>query len=125
MNALIDIDATRLTVTLRGFDVVWTTRRHITVPLDHVAGARIDAKVVRHGPWLGAGHTDALLDYAVAAGPMHVHGRHEFWDVHDPSRTIVIDLVDEPYDRLIIDVGDPEGAVADINVAAAAAHAAA
>jgi hypothetical protein len=117
MNARIDIDVNTLTVRLRGLDVVWTTRRRITVPLAHVQGARIDPGVVRRGPWLGAGYTDALLDYAVAAGHMLVHGRHEFWDVHFPDRTIVIDLKDEQYQRLVLDVDDPQGAVGRINAA--------
>jgi hypothetical protein len=117
MNARIDINETALTVLLRGFDVLWTTRRRISVPLAHVRGARIDPGVVRHGPWLGAGYTDALLDYAVAAGPMVVHGRHEFWDVHFPERTVVIDLADEQYERLVIDVDDPEAEVARVNAA--------
>jgi hypothetical protein len=119
MNTRIDIDGSRLVVTLRGFDVVWTTRRHIVIPLDHVQGARIDPDLVRHGPWLGAGYTDALLDYTVAAGPMLVHGRHEFWDVHYPERTIVVDLSGERYERLVIDVDDPAATVAEINGAAA------
>ncbi len=125
MNTRIDINDASLVVRLRGLDVMWTTRRRIVVPLDHVVGARIDPDVVRHGPWLGAGYTDALLDYAVAAGPMHVRGRDEFWDVHHPEQTVVIDLTEEPYERLVIDVDDPEGTVSAVNAAVSAAHAAA
>jgi hypothetical protein len=117
MNARIDIDGATLTVRPRGLDVVWTTRRRITVPLEHVQGARIDPDVVRHGPWLGAGYTDALLDYTVAAGPMFVQGRREFWDVHFPDRTVVVDLTGEQYERLVVDVDDPEATVAEINAA--------
>jgi len=106
-----------MTVTLRGLDVVWATRRRIVVPLGHVRGARRDAQAARHGPWLGAGRTDALLDYAVAAGPMLVHGRHEFWDVHDPARAVAIDLAGEQYDRLVIEVEDPVATVEAVNAA--------
>jgi hypothetical protein len=120
MNASIDIDETALTVRPRGLDVVWTTRRRIIVPLEHVRGARIDPDVVRHGPWLGAGYTDALLDYAVAAGSMFVHGHREFWDVHFPERSVVVDLTGEQYERLVIDVDDPEATVAEINAAVGA-----
>jgi hypothetical protein len=117
MKAKVDIDDQRLVVTMHGFDVVWTFRRRIVVPLDHVKGARIDPHVASHGPWLGAGRTDALLDYAVAAGPMLVHGRHEFWDVHHPDRCVTIDLVDEPFERLVVEVEDPT-AVVDAVIAA-------
>ena len=117
MSAHIDIGATHLTVTLRGLDVLWAVRRRISVPLEHVSGARVDSHVSSHGPWLGAGRTDALLDYAIAAGPMLVHGRHEFWDVHHPDRAISIDLVDEPFERLVLEVADPEAVVTAINAA--------
>ena len=117
MNASIDINASSVTVTLRGLDVVWATRRRIVVPLGHVRGARRDAQAARHGPWLGAGRTDALLDYAVAASPMLVHGRHEFWDVHDPARAVAIDLAGEQYDRLVIEVEDPVATVEAVNAA--------
>jgi hypothetical protein len=117
MSTHIAIGATHLTVTLRGLDVVWAARRRISVPLEHVGGARVDPHVASHGPWLGAGRTDALLDYAVAAGPMLVHGRHEFWDVHHPERTVSIDLVDEPFERLVLEVADPEAVVRAINAA--------
>jgi hypothetical protein len=80
--------------------------------------------VASHGPWLGAGRTDALLDYAVAAGPMVVHGRHEFWDVHDPERSVTIDLEDEPFERLVIEVDDPVAVVDAVNAALAALAAA-
>jgi hypothetical protein len=34
-----------------------------------------------------------------------------FWDVHDPGKTIVIDLHDERYNQLVVEVADPEAAV--------------
>jgi len=119
MNAQIDIDESHLRVTLHGLDVVWTTRRRMILPLEHVTGAHLDPHIHRHGPWLGAGRTDALLDYAVAAGSMVVHGRHEFWDVHHPDKAIEIDLVDEAYERLVLEVDDPETVVAEVNAAVA------
>ena len=60
-----------------------------------------------------------LLDYAVAAGPMLVHGRHEFWDVHDPRHAISIDLEAEPFERLVIEVADPAAVAEAINAAVA------
>jgi hypothetical protein len=125
MDAHIDIDGEFLRVSLHGLDIFWSGRRRLVVPLDHVKGARIDPKLARRGPWLGAGYTDALLDYTVAAGPMLVHGRHEFWDVHHPERTVVIDLEGEFFERLVLEVADPEGAATAVNAAVATSRAAA
>lgn len=125
MSARIDIDGLHLTVSMRGFDVVWAARRHIVVPLEHVRGAHVDPHVAREGPWLGAGRTDALLGYAVAAGPMFVRGRREFWDVHHPEKAVAIDLRDEPYQRLVLEVDDPTAMIEMVNEAVTASAAAA
>jgi hypothetical protein len=34
-----------------------------------------------------------------------------FWDQHHPEKTIVIDLHDERYNELVVEVHDPEAAV--------------
>jgi hypothetical protein len=38
-------------------------------------------------------------------------GKRVFWDVHHPEKTIVIDLHDERYKELIVEVDDPAEAV--------------
>ncbi len=40
-----------------------------------------------------------------------------FWDVRDVERTIVIELLDESYDQLIVEVADPLAAVSKIESA--------
>jgi hypothetical protein len=37
-----------------------------------------------------------------------------FWDVHDPQKTVVIQLRDERYARLVIEVEDPRATAATI-----------
>ena len=107
----------RLHVNIRGIDVLWALKSRLVLPLEHVVGARRDRHLRAEGPWLGAGRTDALLDYAVAAGPMTVHGRREFWDVHDPDRAVTIDLVGERYQRLVVEVRDPAAVMDAVNAA--------
>jgi hypothetical protein len=34
-------------------------------------------------------------------------GKRVFWDVHHPEKTIVIDLHDERYNELVVEVGAP------------------
>ena len=116
----------KLIVEVVGLDKFWALTRHLAIPLEHVIGARVDPEVRYDGPWLGAGRTDATLGWAIAAGPMAVRARRggrlhrEFWDVHRPERTVVVDLVDEPYTRLVLEVPDPERAASFLNRVAAA-----
>ena len=106
-----------LVVEMEGFDRVWCQERQLVVPLTNVKGARRDPDLGTETPWLGAGWK-ALLPGSVAAGPMIVEGQREFWDVRDPNYTIVVDLQDERYSRLVIDVADPGAAIKAINAAA-------
>ena len=118
MMTEVTINEDRLHVAIRGIDVLWAFKTRIVLPLEHVVGARRDSHLRAEGPWLGAGRTNSLLGYAVAAGPMLVHGRREFWDVHDPEHAVTIDLVGEPYQRLVVDVRDPAAVVDAVNGAA-------
>jgi hypothetical protein len=40
-----------------------------------------------------------------------------FWDVHDPDRTIVIELIDERYDELIVEVESPAAVLGQLQEA--------
>jgi hypothetical protein len=45
-----------------------------------------------------------------------------FWDVHDPDKAIGIDLRDERYARLVIEVSDPKDEISRIMAAVTGAR---
>jgi hypothetical protein len=47
----------------------------------------------------------------ITAGTFYQDGKRVFWDVHHPEKTIVIDLRDERYNELVVEVSEPEAAV--------------
>jgi hypothetical protein len=47
----------------------------------------------------------------ITAGTFYQDGKRVFWDVHNPENTVVIELEDDRYDELIIEVADPKAAV--------------
>ena len=53
----------------------------------------------------------------IAAGQVRQDGQWAFWDVHDPERAVIIDLADERYARLVVEVDDPRATAASINQA--------
>jgi hypothetical protein len=59
----------------------------------------------------GWGHPRAGV---ITAGTFYQEGERVFWDVHDPEKTVVIQLGDERYARLVIEVDDPRATVAAI-----------
>ncbi len=99
------------TFEIEGLDKLWSLRSRLEIPLAHISGVRADAEVAR-GWWHGIRMPGTNLPGVLTAGTFYQHGKKVFWDVHDPEQTIVVELVDERYDELIIEVADPAGAVA-------------
>ncbi|MEA2633395.1 MAG: hypothetical protein QOH92_162 [Chloroflexota bacterium] len=59
-------------------------------------------------------------EFIVMAGSfLFLDGEHAFWDVHDPDRTVVIELDHERFAKLVLEVEDPQGTAAAINAAVA------
>jgi hypothetical protein len=60
------------------------------------------------------------LPHVVMAGSfLFLDGEHAFWDVHDPERTVVIELDHERFTKLVLEVEDPQATAAAINTAIA------
>ena len=53
----------------------------------------------------------------LTAGTFYQDGKRIFWDVHRPEKAIVIDLHDERFSQLIVEVADPQDAVKLIQTA--------
>ena len=58
------------------------------------------------------------LPYVVMAGTfVFLDGEHAFWDVHDPDRTLVIELDHERFANLVLEVEDPQATATAVNAA--------
>jgi hypothetical protein len=103
-----------LVLQIRGADKLWALKSSLEIPLQHVAGIRADPEVAR-GWWHGWKMAGTNLPGVITAGTFHQDGKRVFWDVHNPENTVVIDLHDERYNQLIVEVADPGAAVALIH----------
>jgi hypothetical protein len=113
--ASIEITAHDLVVRVHGMDRVLALRSSVSVPLAHVTGVREHASE--------ANFDDAVRDSGrgigtfvrgrVAAGSLRLPDGRSFYDVHDPSKAIVVDLRSEPFEHLVVQVdGEPPEAAA-------------
>ncbi|HEX5233998.1 MAG TPA: hypothetical protein VFW25_01570 [Silvibacterium sp.] len=100
----------RLILHVKGLDELWALKSTLEIPLFHIAGVRADPEVAR-GWWHGVRMPGTQIPGVITAGTFYQHGSRVFWDVHHPEKTIVIDLRDERYQQLIVEVADPEAAV--------------
>jgi hypothetical protein len=99
-----------LVMHVRGADKFWALKSTLEVPLQHLTGVHADPTIAR-GWWHGLKLIGTDLPGVLWAGTFFQHGKRIFWDVHDPENTIVIDLRNERYSELIVEVADPAAAV--------------
>jgi len=100
----------KLMLHIRGADKLWAFKGSLEIPLAHVARVRADPESAR-GWWHGIRMPGTNLPGVITAGTFYQDGKRVFWDVHHPEKTMVIDLHDERYNELIVEVDDPEAAV--------------
>lgn len=114
---IVTIEDHRLAVEMRGADKLWSMHSHIDVPLDHVVGARRDPDQTR-GFWKGLRVPGTRLPGVIdAAGTFYHNGKRIFFDVHDPDKTVIIELHDDHFDELVLEVADPDLVVTTVQSA--------
>jgi hypothetical protein len=104
-----------LIVRMHGWDILLAMRSRLTVPIGHVLGARahpaeakFDDAITDSGSGVGT-----YIYRRVAAGTVQVEDGRAFYDVHDPSKAIAIELEREPIRRIVVELDDerPDDAV--------------
>ncbi|MGH2558018.1 MAG: hypothetical protein ACRDJH_03065 [Thermomicrobiales bacterium] len=104
-----------LVVTLKGWHKLWALKSEVSAPLANVTGVEIDPEIASRPT--GFRMPGSRVPGLITAGSYR--GRHgwDFWDVRRPAKAIVIHLKDERYQRLIVEVDDPEATVRTIQQA--------
>jgi len=98
---------------VQGWSKLWSLKSRLEIPFENIRGARADPSVAG-GWWKGIRAPGTHIPGVVVAGTFYQEGKRIFWDVRDAERTIVIDLVDDRYDQLIVEVANPAAAIAKI-----------
>ena len=110
------ISGGNLVVHVRGADQLWAFKSSLEIPLAHIANIKADPALA-HGWWHGIRMPGTSIPGVLTAGTFYQDGRRVFRDVHDPDNTVVIELKDERYQELIVEVADPKVAVALVKAA--------
>jgi hypothetical protein len=106
----------RLIIRIEGWDRLWALKSQLEVPLAQIAGVRTGRESGRGG-WHGWRIPGTQIPGLITAGSYFQRGKRSFWLVRDPDRVIVIELIDEPYDRLVLEVENPAAMVSRIQSA--------
>ncbi|MEO6085355.1 MAG: hypothetical protein ABIQ18_19780 [Umezawaea sp.] len=108
--AQVHIDGDDLVVVIEGLDRLWALKSRLTIPLANVRGATADPGISADPKGIRAPGTYA--PGVITAGTFHLDGERVFWDVKDSAKAVVIELADERYARLVVQVDDPRTTVA-------------
>ena len=106
----LSIAESKLILHVRSADKLWALKSSLEIPLAHIASVRADPGVAR-GWYHGIRMPGTNVPGVITAGTFYQDGKRVFWDVHHPENTIVIDLHDERYSELVVEVDDPDRAV--------------
>ncbi|MEU2253621.1 hypothetical protein [Nocardia xishanensis] len=115
--AEVSIDGRDLVIRIEGLDKLLALKSRLTIPLANVRGATADPGIIKERKGIRAPGTH--LPRVVTAGTFHIDGERVFWDVRDPDKAVVIELADEHYARLVVQVDNPADVVALIEKARA------
>jgi hypothetical protein len=99
---------------VEGWHKLWSLRSRLEIPLAHIKGAHADPAPAM-GWFDGLKLAGTSVPHIFRAGTFYQEGDLVFWDVHRPENTVVIDLEDETFARLVLEVADPQAAAALLN----------
>ncbi len=114
--AVISVSDGNLIVEVEGWDKLWSLRSRLVIPIQHVIHVCADPKIAEAW-WKGLRVAGTYLPGVITAGTFYHHRNWVFWDVHKPENVVVIDLRDERYEKLIVEVPHPAETVARLQTA--------
>jgi hypothetical protein len=106
----VTVEGGRFVFEVLGIDKLWSLRSRLEIPIEHIKQASVDPNPAM-GWFDGLRLAGTAVPHIFRAGIFYQKGKLVFWDVSHPENTIAIDLDHEHFDRLIIEVADPEAVV--------------
>ena len=107
----IKINGDTIIFEVEGWDKLWALRSSLEIPVAHI-------KDVYRDPDCAMGWLDGLkiigtgIPNIFKAGTFYQQGDLVFWDVHHAENTITIELEHEHFGKLVIEVTEPNDAIA-------------
>ncbi len=94
---------------VKGIHKLWAFKSELKIPSIHISKAHQDFG--QTGFWKGWRMPGTHIPYLITAGTFYLDGDKIFWDVADKAKAIVVDLIDEDYKQLVIEVEDVDKAI--------------
>jgi hypothetical protein len=94
---------------IKGLHKLWALKSQLSIPAIHIVNAYPATEKDTH--FFGLRMPGTQIPGIITAGTYLVDDGSIFCDIVHPSKTIVVELQDEHYKKLVIEVEDPEQAI--------------
>jgi hypothetical protein len=109
----VTFDNQDMILSVKGSHKLWTLKSELRIPLAHVQQAQINnGEISRPIGWKAPG---TYIPGIITAGTFRAHGEKVFWDVVDKEKTIIINLQNDDYKQIVIEVENPKTSIDQIN----------
>ena len=114
----ISVNEDKIIFEVKGWDKLWAFKGSLEIPVAHIKDVYADPDCAMG--WLdGIKLIGTGLPNIFKAGTFYQQGKLVFWDVHNAANAIAVKLEHEHFDKLIIEVAEPNEAIAMIKNAIA------
>lgn len=87
---------------IKGFHKLWSVKSEITIPFEHILKAYKNED--ENDKFLGLRMPGINIPGVITAGSFMVHGGIIFCDFSNRDNLIIVELIDEHYNKLVIEV---------------------
>ena len=101
----VSIEDKKLVLKIKGIGKVFALKSEFTIPLTNVRGVTADSGVLKMPKGLRAPGT--AVPGIFYAGTFYNDGDKVFWNVRHADKAIVVELEDEDFKRLVVEVENP------------------
>ncbi len=109
----ITFDRQDMILSVKGFHKLWALKSELRISLSHVLQARgPNGEISNPKGWKSPG---TYIPGVIIAGTYRHHGKKVFWDVVDKGKAIIIDLHDDDYQQIVVEVENPMNSIKQIN----------
>jgi len=93
-----------------GTHKLWSLKSRLDIPAEDILDAYQNPEELKG--WKGWRIPGTHIPGLITAGTFHLDGKMVFWDVMDKSKSIIVKLKDQQYEKLVIEVEDPAASIA-------------
>ncbi len=94
---------------VNGMHKLWAFKSQLTIPADNIINAHQNMESIKG--WHGWRAPGTSIPSIITAGTFYKDGNKIFWDVSNIANCIIVDLKDEDYKQLIIEVENAADAI--------------